>query len=371
MGDTVKTISGGLIGGRLLGGGKGSNQTQTSVASPTYADTLKGNLSAQSQVLPQVYGLEAQYQPQFANLEAQTQANLAQQALDTAGRLYPQAANIESQYSAALDAGRLGRMQTALPQYQQAFQALSPGQAQLNQVLGQLVSSAVNNGGNLSAEELRASDQAALEGYAKRGTALGQQANLSEVLNRYNFRQQRIDSGLQRAGQAVGLQNQMNAPAIAAFFQGPSMQGLVGSAQSMGAAQSQMAGPKVTNPESSFGFQSAFLPYQAEQSRLMGQMQADATRQAGKDQMTGAAIGAAGSAAAAACWVARACFGTTTDRWKQFRNAMFRKASDKFLAFYIRNGERIANAITGNVIACMIGRTMLRGFELRWKHTTN
>ena len=195
---------------RLLGGNnKGSNQTQTSVAAPTYADTLKGNLSAQSQVLPQVYGLEAQYQPQFANLEAQTQANLAQQALDTAGRLYPQAANIESQYNTALDVGRLGRMQTALPQYQQAFQALSPGQAQLNQGLGQLVTSAVNNAGNLSPEELRASDQAALEGYAKRGTALGQQANLSEVLNRYNFRQQRINSGLQMAGQAVGLQNQM------------------------------------------------------------------------------------------------------------------------------------------------------------------
>lgn len=369
MGDTAKTISVGLIGGRLLGGGKGSNQTQTSVAAPTYADTLRGNLSAQGQALPQVYGLEAQFQPQFANLEAQTQANLAQQSLEAAGRLYPQAANIESQYNAALDVGRLGRMQTALPQYQQAFQALSPGQAQLNQGLGQLVSSAVSNAGNLSPEELRASDQAALEGYAKRGTALGQQANLSEVLNRYNFKQQRIGSGLQMAGQAVGLQSQMNAPAIAAFFQGPSMQGLVGSAQSMGAAQSQMAGPKLTNPESAMGFQSAFLPYQAEQSRLMGQMQADATRQAGKDKMTGQLIGAAATAAVAVCWVARACFGEETDRWKQFRTAMFENASDSFVSFYCRNGEKIADAIKGNAVARFIGRVILRGLELRWKHT--
>ena len=44
-------------------------------------------------------------------------------------------------------------------------------------------------------------------------------------------------------------------------------------------------------------------------------------------------------AAAAACWIARAAFGTETARWQRYRRAMLHSASDRVLRFCFAKSE--------------------------------
>ena len=88
-----------------------------------------------------------------------------------------------------------------------------------------------------------------------------------------------------------------------------------------------------------------------------------------KNAATGALIGAGGSAvgaAVAACWVARATFGTKTDRWKKFRAAMFRSAPDWFISGYCRRGQKIAEIVESSPIAKMVSKVVLCSLERKW-----
>ena len=258
---------------------------------PTYQDTMRGNLQAQIDLAPQLYASEATYQPKYAELEAKNQAYLAQQAMEQAKAMYPEAAAMEAGYQSALDTARLQRAQENLPQYISAFGNLMPGQADIIKNLSQQAVEQTAAGTSLTPEEQRSIEQQSRAGYAARGTALGQQSALSDVLNRYNYQQQRLGQRAQFASGVLGLQQQSVAPAIQAYYQQPVLQNAVGQAQQAGLAFQQAAGPALFNPESQMGFESAWVPYQAQMAQNLGQMQANATASAGRSSMFGSILG--------------------------------------------------------------------------------
>jgi hypothetical protein len=100
------------------------------------------------------------------------------------------------------------------------------------------------------------------------------------------------------------------------------------------------------------------------QSAYMG---AKASDNASNMGLQGAAMGASAviGAAAAACWVARAAFGTTTTRWVAYRRAMLRHASDRTIRLYCQQGQSIAAAIT-TPLRRLIARLTLRTLQWSW-----
>jgi hypothetical protein len=100
------------------------------------------------------------------------------------------------------------------------------------------------------------------------------------------------------------------------------------------------------------------------QSAYMG---AKASENAANMGLQGAAMGASAvvGAAAAACWIARAAFGTATARWKDYRRAMLRHASDRTIRLYCQHGQAIAAAIT-TPLRRLAARLTLRTLEWSW-----
>jgi hypothetical protein len=96
-------------------------------------------------------------------------------------------------------------------------------------------------------------------------------------------------------------------------------------------------------------------------------IQSDASRDAAGMGLQGAAMGASAiiGAAAAACWVARAAFGTTTTRWVEYRRAMLRHASDRTIRLYCQHGQSIAAAIT-TPLRRLVARLTLRTLQWSW-----
>lgn len=100
------------------------------------------------------------------------------------------------------------------------------------------------------------------------------------------------------------------------------------------------------------------------QSAYMGARASDNAANMG---LHGAAMGASAviGAAAAACWVARAAFGTATTRWVEYRRAMLRHASDRTIRLYCQHGQSIAAAIT-TPLRRLIARLTLRTLQWSW-----
>jgi hypothetical protein len=96
-------------------------------------------------------------------------------------------------------------------------------------------------------------------------------------------------------------------------------------------------------------------------------MNAQAASDAANKKLQGDTITAAASVGvAAACWVARAAFGTSTSRWMLYRRAMLRSASDRTIRLYCQHGQSIAACIT-TPIHRFIARCLLRSLEIAWK----
>lgn len=308
-----------------MGGGKST--TIQAPAAPNYQESMRSILEAQVAMAPQVYAQEAIYQPKYAELQAQTQGYLGEQALQQAAKMYPQVAQIEADYNAANRAAELQQLQTTLPQYQQAFAALTPGYQEalgstgelarqsmarslqapqltayeqgvggprlnsgLNRINQGIVNQYVNTmpgmgdyanflaqssaqelmaGRSLTPEEQRIADQTARSAYAARGTALGGGAVGAEILNRSQVANQRYQERLANAQRAAGQIQGIYQPALAE------------------ASQRQQAGLQYGLGAQQQAFQQALARGQAEQGRL----QAGTAIQAGQAQLGAGAMG--------------------------------------------------------------------------------
>ena len=133
-----------------------------------------------------------------------------------------------------------------------------------------------------------------------------QKEEFSQALQRGTAEQQRLQAGTSiQAGQAqlgAGAMAQLQSaqqPVLQAFYNQPILQGAVGSAQQMGLNMGAASGPQLFNPESQTGMGAIYGAYNAQMGAYGAQLQADATKSAGRDAMIGSIIGGGLGAAAA------------------------------------------------------------------------
>jgi hypothetical protein len=282
-----------------MGGGKTSIQAP---AAPQYGESMRSILQAQIDLAPQLYASEAQFQPKYQELQNQVQSQAARDQLALYGQLQPSYSALENAYSKATQENQLQGLQERAPGYVQAFQQ-AQGTAGINQALQNYAQNQLGKqleqGFQLSPEEQRVLDQQSLQGYAARGTALGPQAGLASVLNRYNYTQGRQQQALQTATGLGGYFSQQSSPALQSFYQQPMYaQTAGGSTIGNALASQQQAGPSLFNPESQTGMGSIYGAYNAQMQQAAAQAQANAGQKAGQMSMIGSLGGAAIGAAA-------------------------------------------------------------------------
>lgn len=200
-------------------------------------------------------------------------------------------------------------------------------------------------------------------GYNFQGQAANQQANIAAAEANRAFAAQQNQNYLQNLGQAgqlysqslgadraysaqlVGLRQATMSDPFQAILGRPSaafaqQQGVSG----QGAGLTQMGGPSLFNPESSYANNIYGGNQQATNARNIAQAQANAA-------MNAAGISAVGNIAAAAtpkfpCWVAREVYGASNPKWKEFRNWLLTRAPKWFHDLYLKYGAQFAKFIS-------------------------
>lgn len=333
----------------------GSKTTIQAPAAPNYGQSMSEILSAQIKYAPKVYEQEAKYQPLYQKLQSQIEAQTAADQIALYQKLQPSYSNLEAQSVKATQASQLAGLQQTAPEYIKAFQA-AQGVGGINQAIQgyaeQNLGQQMGAGFKISPEEQRSLEQQTLSNYAGRGTALGSQAGLANVLNRYQYIQGRQQQAL---GQATGIGSylsQQSQPALASYYQQPMYAGSFGGQAAQNALMGQQqAGAQYFNPESQVGMGSIYGAYNAQMGLAGAQAQANAAKSAGKmgmfGSLGGAAIGAGGMLGAASilCWVAREVYGQDNPTWLLFRDWMLHDAPKWLRSAYIKYGERIAEFI--------------------------
>jgi len=342
----------------------GGNTTIKAPAAPQYNESMRSILQAQIDLAPQLYAQEAKYQPQYADLQNQIQARNAQAQMDLYGKLQPQYSQLENAYTTQQQKDQLQGLQERAPGYIQAFQQ-AQGTAGINSALKGYAENDLGKqmqaGFQLSPEEQRAINQQSMQPFAQRGTALGGQADLASVLNRYQYTQGRKQQAIQQASGIGSYLTQQSAPALASFYQQPMYAGAFGGQAVGNALASQgAAGPALFNPESQTGMGSIFGAYNAKMGLAGAQAQADAARSAGKMGMIGAIGGGllGGAGAAIGCWVAREVYGEHNLSWVMFREWLIEEAPSWLRNAYIKYGERFAKFIKN--------KPLLKSFVRKW-----
>lgn len=288
-----------------MGGGK--TTTVQAPAAPNYQESMRSILQAQIDLAPQVYESEREFQPRYQALQDQIAKQAATSQINLYRQLQPQYSQLEEDYMKSQQAAQLRGLQERAPGYVQAFQE-AQGVGGINQALQRYTEQKLGglqaDGTMISPQEQRAIEQQTRAGYATRGTALGAQSNLAEVLNRYNARQAREQQLVALGTGLGGYFQQQSAPALTSFYQQPMYAGSFGGQAAQNALMAQQqAGPQYFNPESQTGMGSIYGAYNSQMQYAAGMAQADAARSAGKQGMMGslfgAGIGAAGMIGAA------------------------------------------------------------------------
>lgn len=269
--------------------------------------------------------------------------------------------------------------------------------------------------GRLSEEGARAAEQQARAAYAARGLGTSGAAALSEVLNREAYQQQRqdrarafatsvtgqnmalsdltqgaIDSGrrfalganeqdmarrqaalgAKTAAQQFRLQASPGMMAYSTASMAPvALSEAIGTARQADVYPQQLAYASDIFNTNYNAAASRYNSYLNNQAAMQGaNLQANAAASAGDSAMFGSIASGAGAAiggaAMAVCWIARAAY--RDDRWKAFRHALLRHASDRFLRFHCRCGPGIGAWIESRPWARAITRAWLGGLLRKW-----
>lgn len=277
-----------------MGGGK--TQVVQQPAAPNYQESMRSILQAQIDLAPQVYAQEAALQPQYQTLQDQVAKQAAQSQIGMYQQLQPAYSQLEEDYMKSQQAAQLRGLQGRGGEYVQAFQDVQ-GVGGINRALQQYAQQKLGaletDGTLLSQAQERDIRNQSLSGYAARNTALSAQANLAEVLNRYNARQAREQQLVALGAGLGGYFQQQSAPALTSFYQQPMYAGnFSGQAAQLANMAQQQAGPQYFNPESQTGMGSIYGAYNAQSQYAAGMAQANASRSAGKSAMMGSIGGA-------------------------------------------------------------------------------
>jgi len=255
-----------------------------------YASELLATMKAQKQIAPKLYELEAKYQPMYANLYMST---LRQQAGNQAGYAGQQ----QALYNQLMNRQRQQEMATlanVAPGYIQQYLSAMPGVGDINSQLVAQAQEGLAAGRSLTPEEERAAQQSARAAYAARGVGLGDQAALAEVLNRYQFADQREAQRRAFAQQAMAQSAALSQPALARVL-GAETAPLAYGVSQQALQQSMQAGPRLFNPESAYAGNIYNANTQLLLANQAAQNQAAANTAAAYGQLAGAVGGAAGS----------------------------------------------------------------------------
>ena len=200
--------------------------------------------------------------------------------------------------------------------------------------------------GELSPERRRMAEQSARAGSLSRGRIGDQSSIAAELLGREQVRSGLRAEARQAGAGAFQQTQQVGADPSQFLFGRPSQftqmgSGLYGQAFNLAG---QQAGPQLFDPN--VGINMA-MQRQSNQFGLLGaQAQADASRSAG---LMGLA-GTLGSAAIAACWVAREVYGIENPKWIMFRTWLLNDAPSWFRNLYIKHGESFAKFISNKPV---------------------
>jgi hypothetical protein len=271
-------------------------------AAPTYSGSMEEILRAQLKYAPEVYAAEEQYQPLYAKLQQRMMEEEAASQLKMYQGLQPELSELEENYQKSQQEAQFRGLQERAPSYVQQFQRAQGTEGILSglQKYAQEQQTIAPQYG-LDPEEQRAIQQQTRAAYAARGTALGDQAALGEVLNRYQFQRQRRleEDQLQAQRQQIaagiaGVLQQQSAPAMQSFYQQPMYAGnFAGNVVQSALLGQQQSGAQIFNPESPTGMGLISGGYNAQVQGAIGQAQASAAAGAGRMGMLGSLGGAA------------------------------------------------------------------------------
>jgi hypothetical protein len=269
---------------------------------PSYSGSMEEILRSQLKYAPEIYEAERKYQPLYAALQQKQMQDEAAAQLKMFQGLQPELSTLEENYQKAQQEAQLRGLQERGQGYVEAFQDAA-GTRRVTKGLGkfaeELQSQEPQYG--LDPEEQRAIQQETRAAYAARGTTLGDQAALSEVLNRHQFqRQRRLEEDqlqMQRQQMAAGIAGvlqQQSAPALQSFYQQPMYAGnFAGNAVQSALMGQQQAGAQYFNPESPTGMGAIYGAYNSRVQGAIGQAQASAAAGAGRMGMFGGIGGGA------------------------------------------------------------------------------
>lgn len=269
---------------------------------PSYSGSMEEILRSQLKYAPEIYEAERKYQPLYAALQQKQMQDEAAAQLKMFQGLQPELSTLEENYQKAQQEAQLRGLQERGQGYVEAFQDAA-GTRRVTKGLGKFAEElqAQEPQYGISPEEQRAIQQETRSAYAARGTALGDQAALSEVLNRHQFqRQRRLEEDqlqMQRQQMAAGIAGvlqQQSAPALQSFYQQPMYAGnFAGNAVQSALMGQQQAGAQYFNPESPTGMGAIYGAYNSRVQGAIGQAQASAAAGAGRMGMFGSIGGGA------------------------------------------------------------------------------
>lgn len=271
-------------------------------APPKYSESMEDILRAQLKYAPEIFAAEQKYQPLYQALQSQQERQAAEAQIKLYADLQPAFSNLEAAYQKTQQEDQLKALQERGQGYVQAFQEAA-GTGRITKGLGTYAEELQSRQPqyDISPQEQRALEQQTRAAYAARGTALGDQASLNEVLNRYQFQRQRRleEDQLQAQRQQIaagiaGVLQQQSAPAMQSFYQQPMYAGnFAGNVVQSALLGQQQSGAQIFNPESPTGMGLISGGYNAQVQGAIGQAQASAAAGAGRMGMLGSLGGAA------------------------------------------------------------------------------
>jgi hypothetical protein len=254
-----------------------------------YATELMATLKAQKKAAPALYNLESKYQPMYANLYLSTM----QQQAKRQGTIAQQQQGIYNTLMDRQRAQEMATLQGAAPAYVQQYLEAMPGVGQINEAIVGMAMQDLALGKSISEEEARGLDQMARQAYAARGVGTSDQAALAEVLNRYQFANQREAQRRAFAQSAMASSAALSQPALQRVLGAETAPLAYGVSQ--GAVQQAMqAGPRLFNPESSYAGNLYNMNSQMTMANLAAQNQAASQTAAAYGQLASSLAGAAG-----------------------------------------------------------------------------
>lgn len=297
---------------------------------PNIQNGVNGDFGSQiQQAQNAAYGAQTQYlDPQFQRQQQQLESQLAAQGIPVGSEAYTNAMN---QFTESRNQAYQGAMNAAVGagnQEQNTLygQQLAGGQF-ANQAQQQSYEQALGTGQFGNQAQQQYFDQLANRAQFY-NQAQGQQFNQGMDIMNYNLQANMANQGIYQQNLADQIQGrQENFNELAAFLNGSPVSPTNPTFQNTPVYNAAQASPDAVGLAG---------------SNYNSQSQA---RAAILGSIFGAA-GKAGSAAIAACWVAREVYGTSTNRWMMFRHYLLTKAPKLFRMLYLKYGPRFASFIS-------------------------